>query len=193
MNIPLFLTFTRLIIAPLTLPALLVYLLPLNISSINVALGVLFVLFGITDFFDGYLARRYKQVTRLGAALDPIADKFLILAALISLLVVQKIHFFWVLLLIGREFFITSLRALASEQGFTVPVVSLGKVKTTFQMIYITLLIVRPLDLPYEQYAWVWWSEYILLIVTLLLSLGSAYGYYKIFMYRALVSYRESA
>ncbi len=191
-NISLTLTLIRLIIAPLVLPALFVYLLPLDVSAINVSLGVLFVLFSITDFFDGYLARRYKQVTRLGAILDPIADKFLIIATLISLLVVQKIYFFWVLLLIGREFFVTSLRALASEQGFVVPVVSLGKVKTIFQMIYMTLLIIRPYVLPYEQYAWIWWSEYILLSVTLLFSLGSAYTYYKMFTYRALASYRKT-
>lgn len=185
-NIPLSLTLIRLIIAPLILPALLVYLLPLDIPAVNIALGILFVLFSITDFFDGYLARRYEQVTRLGAALDPIADKFLILATLISLLVIHKIYFMWVLLLIGREFFITSLRAIAAEQGFIVPVIAMGKAKTTFQMIYMTLLIIRPFNLPYEQYIWVWWTEYILLAVTLLLSLGSAYGYYRIFLYRIL-------
>jgi CDP-diacylglycerol---glycerol-3-phosphate 3-phosphatidyltransferase len=169
--------------APLLLPFLFVYLLPFDSCYINSALGVMFFLVSLTDFFDGYIARRTGQVTRLGAMLDPLADKFLMMATLISLLTVHKIYFLWVFIFIAREFFVTALRALALEQGFAVPVISLGKVKTVVQMMYMLLLIVRPLDVvPFGK---LWVTEQVLLASALLLSIGSAYTYFTIFMRNA--------
>jgi CDP-diacylglycerol---glycerol-3-phosphate 3-phosphatidyltransferase len=183
LNLPLALTLIRLVIAPLVFPFLFVYLLPFDSCYINSALGTLFFLVSLTDFFDGYIARRYGQVTRLGAMLDPIADKFLMMATLISLLAVSKIYFLWVFIFIAREFFVTALRALALEQGFAVPVVGLGKAKTVVQMFYMLLLIVRPLHV--SLYSKVWLAEQVLLVSALILSIGSAYKYSKMFMRNA--------
>jgi CDP-diacylglycerol--glycerol-3-phosphate 3-phosphatidyltransferase len=113
LNLPILLTLSRLILSPLLLPVLLVYLLPFNNIFINSFLGFLFFLFSITDFFDGYFARRYKQETQVGKLLDPIADKFLLYSTLIGLLAADKIFFYWVIIIIGREFFVMGLRQIA--------------------------------------------------------------------------------
>src|SRR6266404_4937914 len=105
-SFPMLLTYIRLIGSPIILPFFLVYLLPLNIFWINCSLAVLFFLFGLTDFFDGYFARKYQQVTTTGAMLDHIADKFLVYSTLIALIAAQKLYFFWAIIWIGREFFI---------------------------------------------------------------------------------------
>src|SRR5690606_3086491 len=134
-SFPLFLTLIRLILSPIILPFLFVYLLPLNYVLINIFLAIVFILFSLTDFFDGYIARKYHQESSLGRLLDPIADKFLIFSVLISLLAAGKIFFYWVIILIGREIFIMGLRQLALEYAITIPVSWAGKVKTAIQMI----------------------------------------------------------
>src|ERR1700722_2587731 len=129
-NTPTILTLIRLILSPLVLPVLFVYLLPYNNIYINILLALLFIAFSLTDFLDGYLARKYSQETALGSVLDPIADKFLVYSTLLALAVVNKLFFFWVVLLIGREFFMMGLRQVALENNFSVKVSSLGKTKT---------------------------------------------------------------
>lgn len=184
MNFPTLLTLIRLILSPIILPIALVYLLPLNNIVINSALALLFILFSITDFFDGYLARRLKQETALGKALDPLADKFLVFSVLVSLLAVHKIYFYWVIILIGREFFVMGLRQIALEKGLMVHVAFLGKVKTAFQMLYLTVVIMNPYQgLGFHDVGLRWNGiEAGLLIATLLLSLVSAYYYYAAFI-----------
>ena len=125
-NLPTILTLIRLILSPLVLPVILVYLLPLNIFWVNGVLAVIFMLLSITDFFDGYLARKYNQETVLGKVLDPLADKFLTYSALIGLLAAHKIYFYWVVILIGRELFILGLRHVALEHRLEVSVSILG-------------------------------------------------------------------
>ncbi len=144
LNIPIYLTLIRLCGSPIILPLLLVYLLPFNVLWINSCLVILFVLFGLTDFFDGYLARKLGQVTPIGALLDPVADKFLLYSTLIALLAAGKIYFYWVVLLIGREFFMMGLRQLALEHHFSVPVAYLGKVKTMIQMVCLGFIMMNP-------------------------------------------------
>ncbi len=138
------LTLIRLILSPLSLPFLLAYLLPLNIFWINSALALLFIAFSLTDYFDGYFARRYNQVTQLGKLLDPIADKFLMYSTLIGLLAAHKIYFYWVVILIGRELFVMSLRLIAVENKFEVPVSFLAKIKTAVISLCITYIIYNP-------------------------------------------------
>src|SRR5947199_10698456 len=99
-TIPNKLTLIRLIGSPLLLPVLLVYFLPFNNFLINTLLAFIFLLFGATDFFDGYLARKYRLESTIGKVLDPIADKFLIYCTLIGLLAAGKIGFYWVIILI---------------------------------------------------------------------------------------------
>ncbi len=181
-HIPLILTLLRLIISPLFLPILLVYLLPYNLLWLNSILGLFFVLLSLTDFFDGYLARKYNQETVLGRVLDPIADKFLTVSALVALLAAGKIYFYWVIILIGRELFVMGLRHVALEHNFTIPVAKLGKLKTVTQMACITMFIVNP----YQQlggHALRWnGAEMALLFIAIVLSLFSAQQYYDEFM-----------
>jgi CDP-diacylglycerol--glycerol-3-phosphate 3-phosphatidyltransferase len=179
-NIPTLLTLFRLILSPLVLPILLVYLLPANVFWINAALAFLFVIFSFTDFLDGYLARKYRQETALGRALDPIADKFLVYSVLIALQAANKIYFYWVVLLIGREIFMMGLRQLALEHNFSIPVSYWGKIKTAFQMMTITIIILNPAQ-PLGVAGAFWWNgtEAVFLAVTIFLSLFSAYQYNK--------------
>lgn len=102
--------------------------------------GWIFILASITDFFDGYIARKRNIVTIFGSFLDPVADKFLIVSSLIMLTHLGRIHAVIVVILILREFYITSLRLLALHQGVSVPVNQWGKFKTIAQMVSIPML-----------------------------------------------------
>jgi CDP-diacylglycerol--glycerol-3-phosphate 3-phosphatidyltransferase len=179
------------------LPVLLVYLLPLNISYLNYLLAGLFALFSITDFFDGYLARRYEQVSTFGRFLDPIADKFLVFSTLVALLAINKIFFVWVLVLIGREFFVLGLRQMALEHNLFIHVSWLGKIKTFFQDMYLVVLIANPFhtlsrsgisrfvsDL-YQAPNWTL-IETILMVCALGLAVISAVQYYNAFLVQYL-------
>lgn len=181
-NTPTLLTLLRLIFSPLILPVLLVYLLPYNIMWLNMLLGILFILLSITDFFDGYLARKYNQETMVGRVLDPLADKFLSYSALIGLLVANKIFFYWVIILIGRDFFVMGMRHVALEHHFSVPVSKLSKLKTAVQLVTITIMIINP----YQAYGLQGhqWNqvEFWLLIITLFFSLMTAQQYYDAFI-----------
>ncbi|HYI10200.1 MAG TPA: CDP-diacylglycerol--glycerol-3-phosphate 3-phosphatidyltransferase [Thermoanaerobaculia bacterium] len=103
----------------------------------------IFLVAAITDFFDGWLARRRNQTTRLGALLDPIADKLLMSAAFISLVEMDPRHVpaWMVVIIIGREFAVSGLRSIAAQQGVTISASSLGKGKMVSQVIAISLLI----------------------------------------------------
>lgn len=101
----------------------------------------LFFVAGLTDLFDGILARRLKKVTVLGQFLDPVSDKLLIASLLITLTDLDRAAAWMTVVVIGREIAVTGMRALASAQGFTVPSDYLGKLKTTIQMLAVFLLI----------------------------------------------------
>jgi CDP-diacylglycerol--glycerol-3-phosphate 3-phosphatidyltransferase len=103
----------------------------------------IFLVAAITDFFDGWVARRRNQTTKLGALLDPIADKLLMSAAFISLVEMDPIHVpaWMVVIVIGREFAVSGLRSIAAQQGVTIAASSLGKGKMVSQVIAISLLI----------------------------------------------------
>jgi CDP-diacylglycerol--glycerol-3-phosphate 3-phosphatidyltransferase len=179
-NVPTVLTLIRLIVAPFVLPVLLVYLLPFNSLFINGALALLFIVFALTDFFDGHLARRLQQETRLGKLLDPLADKCLVYSTLIALLAVGKIYFYWVIIFVGREFFVMGLRLIALEHGSAVTVSWWGKIKTVLQMALLTVLIANPYQVLGLCNAWCWNGvELVLLISALGVSVFSAYQYYQ--------------
>lgn len=144
-NLPNRLTIFRVILIPIILVSL--FLTTLNRPEINIHIKLLnyiaawtFVAASITDFFDGYLARKMNIVTVFGSFLDPIADKFLVISSLIMLLALGRIHVLVVQILVIRELYITALRLLAMEKGFTVPVGTLGKWKTAAQMIGIPFI-----------------------------------------------------
>lgn len=107
-----------------------------------VGLGV-FLLASLTDFLDGFLARRHKNVTRLGKLLDPAADKILTSAAFISLVELNLAPAWMVVVIVGREFAVSTLRSvIASERGVVAATVS-GKIKTIVQIVAISALIIK--------------------------------------------------
>ncbi len=181
LNTPLLLTLFRLLFSPFVLPILLVLFLPLNILWVNCLLAAIFILFNLTDFLDGYLARRYKQETTLGRILDPIADKFLLFATLIALVAVKKIFFYWAIIFIGREFFLMALRLTALEHGFSMPVSWLGKSKTFAQGAYLTIAIMNNSQDNFQLTSFDK-LEALLLIIALTISIVSAYDYYRDFI-----------
>ena len=137
-NLPNALTLLRIFLVPFLVVVL------LTKFSGREYLGLsIFLLAAVTDFFDGWIARRRKQMTRLGALLDPIADKILMSAAFISLVEMDPIHVpaWMVVIIIGREFAVSGLRSIAAQQGVTIAASPLGKSKTIAQVIAISLLI----------------------------------------------------
>jgi len=105
--------------------------------------SLLFVLASVTDFFDGYIARQWNQMTLLGAILDPLADKMLTLAAFLGLMVMGEASAWAIYIIIVRELFITGIRTVAVGEGISVKASWAGKVKTVAQMIAIGFLLMR--------------------------------------------------
>lgn len=104
------------------------------------ALGV-FVIASLTDFLDGYIARKYNMVSNFGKFMDPLADKLLVCSALICLLALGRISVWLVLVIIIRDFVISGFRLVASDKGVVIAANMWGKVKTTMQMIMIAFLL----------------------------------------------------
>lgn len=146
-NLPNRLTFFRMLMIPVVVLAL--YFLkdtPASLFSYKIWLGHLacwiFVVASITDFLDGYIARKRNIVTVFGSFLDPIADKFLVVSSLIMLLYLDRVHAIVVIVLVLREMYMTSLRLLALGEGINVPVSSMGKWKTGTQMVATPMLMI---------------------------------------------------
>jgi CDP-diacylglycerol--glycerol-3-phosphate 3-phosphatidyltransferase len=137
-NLPNTLTLFRIFLVPF----LVVVLLTKFSGREFVGLGI-FLVAAITDFFDGWIARRRNQTTRMGALLDPIADKLLTSAAFISLVEMDPHHVpaWMVVIIIGREFAVSGLRSIAAQQGVTIAASPLGKGKMVSQVVAISLLI----------------------------------------------------
>lgn len=128
-----------------------------------------FVAASITDFLDGFIARRKNIVTIFGSFLDPIADKFLVISALIMLQAMNRVNVLVVLILVLREMYITALRLLAMEKGISVPVGTLGKWKTATQMVGVPLLMAN--DVP--------WGINMPLLGTIAIYLASIFSLYS--------------
>lgn len=143
MNLPNGLTLLRIFIVPLLVVVLLTpffenwFGLPRHIFGVALFLGA-----ALTDFLDGHFARSRNQVTRLGQFLDPIADKLLISAALISLVENQLAPAWAVVIIIGREFAVTGLRSIAAADGVVISASKMGKFKMLLQVLTVALLIV---------------------------------------------------
>jgi len=139
-TVPTVLTWTRIIAIPLLIG---VFYLGLEHGVQNLVATVMFVVFALTDWLDGYLARKLNQASAFGAFLDPVADKFLVCASLLVLVHLQRADVFVALIIIGREIAISALREWMAQIGASksVAVHMLGKVKTTVQMIAIPFLL----------------------------------------------------
>ncbi len=144
-NLPNRLTMFRIILIPIVLLCLYLSSVEFGLSNnVQTLLGwtaaIIFSIAAITDFFDGYIARKRNIVTVFGSFLDPIADKFLTVSCLIMLQSLGRINAFVVIILVLREMYMTSLRLLALNEGVQVPVNQIGKWKTAIQMIGIPCL-----------------------------------------------------
>ncbi len=140
LTLPTILTWARIVAIPLIVG---VFYLPLAAPVRNLAATVMFVLFALTDWLDGWLARKLDQTSAFGAFLDPVADKFLVCASLLVLVELDRVDTLVALVIIGREIAISSLREWMAQIGASrsVAVHMLGKLKTVTQMVAIPFLL----------------------------------------------------
>jgi CDP-diacylglycerol--glycerol-3-phosphate 3-phosphatidyltransferase len=150
MNLPNALTVTRIFLVPLLVVVLLTKFEGRLIFGVRKELvgAAIFALASFTDWLDGYLARRRKQVTSLGQVMDPLADKLLISAALISLVQMGLVPAWIVTVIVGRELAVTGLRSLSYSRGVVVPASPLGKIKMVAEVVAILALILGQVYLP---------------------------------------------
>ncbi len=148
---------------------------------VELVAAAIFGIASLTDWLDGYLARRRKQVTTLGQILDPLADKLLISATLISLVQLDLVQSWMVAVIISREIAVTGLRNLAYSRGLTMPASGLGKIKMASQVTAILLLI-----LGWERMPLLVWAGQAAMWVVLITALVSAVDYYQGFQ-RAMI------
>ncbi len=137
-NLPNFITLIRILLIPVFV---VLFATPTSDRSLGAAL--IFVLAAVTDLLDGYLARRNGQVTILGKLLDPVADKLLVLSALILLVNVDRVSALVAILIIAREVAVTGIRAIAASKGMVISAEMTGKYKMALQVVAVVLLIVE--------------------------------------------------
>jgi CDP-diacylglycerol--glycerol-3-phosphate 3-phosphatidyltransferase len=145
LNIPNILAFIRLLLAPVMFFLLVnrdnSVLIHIHYTWLDYMAAFIFVVASATDFFDGYIARTFNQITTLGKILDPLADKMLTLAGFLGLMMLDRASAWIVYLIITRELFITGLRVSAVSQGLDIAASWTGKIKTVIQMIAIGFLL----------------------------------------------------
>jgi CDP-diacylglycerol--glycerol-3-phosphate 3-phosphatidyltransferase/cardiolipin synthase len=168
-NLPNKLTLFRIFLIPVF-----IVVLYFDMPITNKLATLIFAIASITDFVDGYIARKYQLITSFGKILDPIADKILVAAALIVLVDMDRLSAVLVIILLSREFVIGALRDYASSEGIIIPAGWYGKVKTTLQMLAIGFLI-------YKDDLWnmpVTYIGNILIYSSVIISIYSAVIYY---------------
>ena len=177
LNIPNILAFIRLLLAPIMFILLVNRDLPIfngiHYTWLDFFAGFIFVLASATDFFDGYIAREFNQITTLGAILDPLADKMLTLAAFLGLMMLHRASPWAIYLILTRELFITGLRVSAIDKGIDISASWMGKVKTVAQMFAIGFLLME------------WPLATALLWLAVFLTIYSGYEYIRDFFQKA--------
>lgn len=136
--------------------------------TMRVFAAIIFVGAAITDYYDGKIARKYNLITNLGKLLDPLADKILVISALVTLAKFSQISLWFVIIIIFRELLITGLRSIVAAEGVVIAAESLGKWKTATQMIALTLIILIPFSSTVNN---------ILLLIPLILTVVSGVEY----------------
>lgn len=170
-NIPTIITFSRILII---LPFIL-------IAPGNPFLGaVLFAIASLTDLFDGYIARKTKQVTKLGILLDPIADKLLVISALVLFVDMEVIPAWIAIVIIAREFIVTGLRIVALSKDIVIPAEMGGKIKVTAQISSILVLFIDRTFVSIDLYA----AGITLLWIAMVLGIISGVQYFILFWKR---------
>lgn len=173
-NVPNILASIRLLLAPIMFMLLVnqdaSIFSEIHPSWLNYFAGFIFVIASITDFFDGYIARTFNQITIIGQILDPLADKMLTLAGFLGLMI-QGIASPWAIyLILTRELFITGLRVSAISEKIDISASILGKIKTVIQMVAIGFLLMH------------WSGGEVLLWIAVILTLYSGYEYIRDFL-----------
>jgi CDP-diacylglycerol---glycerol-3-phosphate 3-phosphatidyltransferase len=182
MNLPNTLTLARIVLVPLLVVVFLTSFeghLVLGLPK-GTAAALIFGVASITDWLDGYLARRRKQITVLGQLLDPIADKLLTTAAFVSLVQLDLARAWMVAVIIGRELAVTGLRSVAHSRGVVMPASGLGKLKMVAQVVSILALMLA-FDARGELARWLRVLGDAALWVVLALALWSAVEYFQTF------------
>ncbi|MFQ5579012.1 MAG: CDP-diacylglycerol--glycerol-3-phosphate 3-phosphatidyltransferase [Nitrospiria bacterium] len=167
MNLPNTLTVTRVLLIPFFIG----FFYQSTVQSSIIAAGI-FSIASITDMLDGYFARLRSEVTQFGKFLDPVADKLLVLSALILLVGSNRVPAWIAIVIIGREFAVTGFRAIASSEGVVIAAENLGKYKTVLQILAIILLIIEFSSEMYHQIGM------LLLLASMILALYSAVQYF---------------
>src|SRR6476619_715069 len=177
MNLPNAITLGRIFLVPLLVVVLLTKFEGRQILGVRKELvgAAIFGLASLTDWLDGYLARRRKQVTPLGQFMDPLADKLLITAALVSLVQMDLAQSWMVVVILGREIYVTVLRSLAQSRGVAIPASPLGKFKMASQVTAILLLILGDHVPKFAALG------RIVLWIAMITAVASAWDYYRRF------------
>jgi CDP-diacylglycerol--glycerol-3-phosphate 3-phosphatidyltransferase len=179
MNLPTLLTIGRIVLVPMLLVVLLTEFGQVRIGWVTkeTIAAAIFALASTTDWLDGFLARRRGQVTQLGQLLDPLADKLLVSAALVSLVQLSLAPAWMVALIIGRELAVTGLRGLAHSRGVVIAASRLGKLKMAAEVVAILALMLA------VQFPLLLWPGRIALWAVLAVALYSGVDYYRRFNY----------
>jgi len=158
LNVPNVLTLLRILLVPVLVVAL-----TEEISNGDAIAAAVFVVAALTDGIDGYIARSRRSVTNFGKVMDPVADKLLIAAALLSLVSLDRVDAWVAMVIIAREFAVSGLRIAAGQQGVAIPSSVLGKIKTIVQSAAVLALIAAP-D---PEVAWVLALVYAMVLTTI--------------------------
>ncbi|OGP02681.1 MAG: CDP-diacylglycerol--glycerol-3-phosphate 3-phosphatidyltransferase [Deltaproteobacteria bacterium GWA2_38_16] len=171
-KLPNLITFGRFLLVPIVMILLLT-----DAPWVGILTATLIFIAGMSDILDGYLARHWKSETNMGKLLDPLVDKTLVMAVLIMMIGLSRVHPVLVVIIVGREIFITGLRAIASSHGLVIGAKTAAKYKTTFQMIAVGGLAIH------ETYFGINFHliGLLLLYISLAFSLYSAIEYVELF------------
>ena len=170
-NVPTIITFSRILLIPIFI---------LVVSTRPLLGTVIFLVAVLTDTFDGYLARKSKQVTKLGVLLDPLADKLLVISALVVLVDMGFIEAWIAIVIIAREFIVTGLRIVALSKDMVIPAEMGGKIKTTAQFTSLIILLIDRSIVGLDLYN----LGYYLLLLAMLVGITSGIQYFALFWKR---------
>ncbi|GIL18358.1 MAG: CDP-diacylglycerol--glycerol-3-phosphate 3-phosphatidyltransferase [Oligoflexia bacterium] len=150
-----------------------------NTLGFSVAAAACFLLASITDYFDGYYARKFNAISNMGKFMDPIADKILVTSILVMLVTQVKIDPFMVIVILARDTFISGIRSVAAADGIIIAAKPAGKWKTALQMVAIPAVMIdeKWIGIPFDKIGyWVLWVSVVLSVTS---GIEYYYGYLK--------------